>query len=220
MATVTTPSYRKRLMYHAGLLGGMGLLASAILVLGDISTSNDIELRIKEDIKASINKVIPESYYDNDLLEDSTLVKSSHDISEDEYTKVYLARKNDKITAVAFEVTGTGYAGPIEIILGIDDKNTLLGVRVISHSETPGLGDKIDANKDNWITKFSGHSLSNTSAENWRVKKDGGVFDQFSGATITPRAVVKAIHNGLLFFAENKQQIMHITSSLTTTDTK
>ncbi|MEJ2140803.1 MAG: electron transport complex subunit RsxG [Gammaproteobacteria bacterium] len=213
MATVSTPSYRKRLMYHAGLLGGMGLLASAILVLGNISTRNDIELRIKEDIKASINQVIPETMYDNDLLDDSVLIESSHAISENKNTKVYLARTQNKVTAAAFQVTGTGYAGPIDIIIGIDAHEKLLGVRVIAHAETPGLGDRIEIKKDNWIAKFTGLSLSNTSKEKWKVKKDGGVFDQFSGATITPRAVVKAIHNGLLFFSENKQQILRGTSS-------
>lgn len=205
MGTIINPTYRQRIGYHAIVLGAMGLFASVALVSGNIATQEDIAQRIKEDMLFSLEQVIPPSNYNNDLFEDTIMVKPQ---PKDEEIKVYRARMNNTIVAVAFKSTAIGYSGPIDIIMGIDKAGTLLGVRVISHSETPGLGDKIEVKKDNWITKFTGLSLTNTDRSKWKVKKDGGQFDQFTGATITPRAVVKAIYNGLLFFAGNKQTLL------------
>ena len=113
-----------------------------------------------------------------------------------------------KIIGVAFQVTaGTGYAGPIEMIMGIDMQGKLLGVRVVAHKETPGLGDKIEVAKSKWITLFDGLSIGNPEKDKWAVKKDGGNFDQFTGATITPRAVVKAIKHGLEMFEKHRHEI-------------
>lgn len=205
MANIPVPSYRKRLSYHATLLGGMGLLASAVLVMTNIATDSDIKLRVKEDMQASLEQVIPASLHDNDLFDDNITVSTAGTTHAD--LKVYRARQQHRIIAVAFETTGIGYSGPIELIMGIDSDGKLLGVRVVSHSETPGLGDKIEVKKTDWITKFTGLSLGDPAPDKWKVKKDGGVFDQFSGATITPRAVVNAIRNGLMFFAEHRQQL-------------
>ena len=108
------------------------------------------------------------------------------------------------VTGLAFEMSGPGYSGLIHVLLGIAPDGTLLGVRVRSHTETPGLGDKIELAKDDWILGFTGKSLRDPAPENWKVKRDGGVFDQFSGATITPRAVVRTITRGLTFFDRNK----------------
>ena len=91
--------------------------------------------------------------------------------------------------------------------MGIDTQGTVIGVRVLSHKETPGLGDAIDEKRSKWIYGFDGHSLHNPDSKDWRVRRDGGVFDQFTGATITPRAVVKAVHNALKFFENNKEHL-------------
>jgi electron transport complex protein RnfG len=207
MQTVINPSYRKRIGYHATLLGAMGLFASATLVIGNIATEKDISLRIKEDMQVSLEQAIPPSNYDNDLFEDTIMINPEPSLPQSEKIKIYRARMKTKIVAVAYKSTAIGYSGPIEIIMGIDKNGTLLGVRIISHSETPGLGDKVEVRKDNWITKFTGLGFSNTADEKWKVKKDGGQFDQFTGATITPRSVVKAIHGGLLFFEKNKETL-------------
>jgi len=110
--------------------------------------------------------------------------------------------------ATAFQVTAMGYSGEISIMMGIASDGEILGVRVISHAETPGLGDKIEAAKGDWILGFNGLSLANRTQSQWAVKKDGGEFDQFSGATITPRAVVRAVHNGLEYFNAHRQEIL------------
>jgi electron transport complex protein RnfG len=122
---------------------------------------------------------------------------------------VYVAKKDGKVSAVAFMVTSNqGYSGAIKSLIGIDKQGQLLGVRVLSHAETPGLGDKIEHAKSDWILSFNGHSLTDLTAAQWKVKKDGGVFDQFSGATITPRAVVGSVYQGLQFFAQHRDVLL------------
>jgi electron transport complex protein RnfG len=125
-----------------------------------------------------------------------------HDIT------VYRATKDGKIVGVAYEIYGTGYAGEIKLMMGVAADGKVLGVRVLAHKETPGLGDKIDVKKTDWITRFTGLSLGNPPIEKWKVKKDGGQFDQFAGATITPRGVVKAIREGLQFFDAHKTEML------------
>ncbi len=203
---VLEPSYRKRIGYQAMLLGGMATLVSALLVLGDMRTSEDIAARHAEDLRASLAQVMPQSYYDNDLLTD-TLTLSEGEGGPQKL--LYIGRKEGKVSAVAFEVSGDGYAGEVASIMGLDSSGNVLGVRVLRHAETPGLGDKIEAARSNWITSFDGHNLTNPDSSGWKVKKDGGIFDQFTGATITPRAVVGSVYEGLRFFEANREQIIH-----------
>jgi electron transport complex protein RnfG len=119
--------------------------------------------------------------------------------------KGYVARNNNEVTAVILETRAPdGYSGEIKILVGIDKNGNILGTRVIKHQETPGLGDYIDIAKSNWINIFTFSSLENTSQSEWAVKKDQGKFDYISGATITARAVIKAINEALNYFKENK----------------
>ncbi|HEX9802170.1 MAG TPA: electron transport complex subunit RsxG [Gammaproteobacteria bacterium] len=203
---VLEPSYRKRTAYQAMLLGGMATLASAVLVLGDMETRGTIALRKAEDLKASLSQVLPDAMHDNDLLSDVLTLTPQQTGSRP--VTVYRARLEDRISAVAYTVSSTGYAGPITCIIGIAANGEILGVRVLSHAETPGLGDKIEIARDNWITSFNGRSLANTDEKQWQVKKDGGIFDQFTGATITPRAVVKAVHEGVALFEANRAALL------------
>lgn len=195
MSTPTVPSYRSRVGYQGMLLGGFTLLACALLVMGNVATKEPIAERAREDLLASLAEVIPADLHENDLLAD-TLNLPGPDQTP---ITLYRARTGSEMTAFAWPVVGKGYAGDITLLLAVDAQGVILGVRVLSHAETPGLGDKIEISKDKWITDFNGHSLDTLSSEQWRVNKDGGVFDAFSGATITPRAVVKAIHEGLLW---------------------
>ncbi|WP_455366315.1 electron transport complex subunit RsxG [Kaarinaea lacus] len=200
---VLNPSYRQRTMHHAMLLGGMAAITSAILVIANKQTFPDIELRRIEDMQRSLEQVIPAKMHTNDLLKDVVEVKLNNVPK-----KVHLAKSDDKVVAVAFDTTVKGYAGPIDVIVGISRDGELLGTRVLSHNETPGLGDKIEPEKDSWIFGFNGLSLSNPGESQWKVKKDGGYFDQFTGATITPRAVVKAVKLSLEFYQSNKTVIL------------
>ncbi len=204
--TPREPSYRKRLGYHAGLLGGIALLASTALVIGNMRTRDDIAARLAEDMQASLQQVIPQGLYDNDLLQDQAVLPIGPDPKQ--VVKIYRARQADKVEAVAYQVTGQGYAGAIDLIMGVDREGKLLGVRVIAHSETPGLGDKMETAKSDWILSFDGRSLSDPVADKWKVKKDGGTFDQFTGATITPRAIVRAIREGLALFQHHRAELL------------
>ena len=121
---------------------------------------------------------------------------------------IYRARKQGKVTGLAYEIQGYGYSGEIRLMMGVAADGKLLGVRVLAHKETPGLGDKIETSKSKWIYDFEGKSLTSPSAEKWAVKKDGGVIDQLAGATITPRAVVKAVKGGLEFYDAHRREIL------------
>ena len=200
---VENPSFRQRTAYHAMLLGGIAMLTSALVVIGNKQTLADIELRRAEDMKRSLSQVIHPDMYTNDILKDVRQVKVDNELKD-----VYVARSNDSVVAVAFEMTGQGYAGPIQVLVGVNSKGELLGARILSHNETPGLGDKIEAAKSRWIFSFDGLSLNNPEESQWKVKKDGGYFDQFTGATITPRAVVKTIKAGMDFFQANKDLLL------------
>lgn len=197
------PSYRRRTGYQAALLGGMALLASAVLVLGEVSTRDAIAERRAEDLKASLAQVIPPELHDNDLLADTVVLPDGQG-----ERLFYRARREGRTTAVAFQTVGYGYSGAIVLMMGVDRDGRVLAVRVISHTETPGLGDKLEVGKGDWIYSFNGKSLSNPPPERWAVKKDGGDFDQFTGATITPRAVVGAVRKALEFFHAHRDAIL------------
>ncbi|SDX52171.1 RnfABCDGE type electron transport complex subunit G [Thiocapsa roseopersicina] len=203
MTAVAEPSYRKRIGYQAGLLGGFTLIAAALLVMGDIATRDTIALRKAEDLKASLAEVIPPAIHDNDLLADPLTLEGP----DGSPLTVYRARQGLQVTGVAYRVSGVGYAGTIELLLGLDAAGTVLGTRVLSHAETPGLGDKMEVTKGDWILGFNGLSLGNPPAERWAVKKDGGDFDQFTGATITPRGILAALRGGLEFFATHRDAL-------------
>ncbi|NOT10259.1 MAG: electron transport complex subunit RsxG [Methylococcaceae bacterium] len=201
---------RPQLEFQTGVLAGFALLASILLGMTNCSTEATIQRRLDEDLLMSLTEVIPADLHDNDMLRDTLSVPSAgFNIGADE-TLVYLAKQAGKVTAVCFKFTAPdGYSGAINMIMGIDRDGNILGVRVLSHKETPGLGDKIEAAKSSWILSFVGRSLENLAPAQWTVKKDGGAFDQFAGATITPRKSVQAIFRGLQLFKANKDQLIH-----------
>jgi electron transport complex protein RnfG len=208
MSNKSRPGFQNRVGYHAGLLGGFATLAAALLVIGNITTRDPIAERKAEDMRASLGQVIRPGLYDNNLLDDLITVQDN-----DQKVDIYRAMKDGKVTAVAYRVYGYGYAGEIVLMIGVDTGGTILGVRVLSHAETPGLGDKIETAKSDWIFSFNSLSLDNTHDAMWAVKKDGGRFDQFSGATITPRAVVKAVKAGLVFFHKHKETLVLVNNT-------
>ncbi len=193
---------RGKLSYQGILLGGVALLTSAALAYASRATEADIKAAEAADLKQSLAQVLP-GEYDNDLLKDTvTLPGSRGDVL------VYRGRRAGKVEAVVYQVVGNGYAGNIVCVMGVSREGKILGVRVISHKETPGLGDKIEPAKAKWIFDFDGKFLGDPAADKWAVKKDGGVFDQFAGATITPRGVVNAVKGGLEFFDASKPQLL------------
>jgi len=203
-----TPSSMSRLVQrmggnHALVLGGFSLAATLLLAVANALTQEPIAESAREDLRRSLEQVIPASNHDNNPAADTVVLKA-----DGRDVLVYRARKGGQVSGVAFEVSQRGYSGSIRVLLGIDADGQLTGVRVLQHTETPGLGDKIEVNRSDWITRFTGLSLGNPPDAQWAVKKDGGPFDQFAGATITPRAVVNAIRNGLRLFAAQRETLL------------
>jgi electron transport complex protein RnfG len=205
MGTPLEPKYRKRVGYQAVLLGGFSTLATALLVAGNIATKDAIQERQREDLLDSLAQVVPDQQYDNDLLAHPLKITNERG----KPVTIYRGTIGSQVNALAWEISGQGYAGEMRLILGLDSNGKVLGVRVLSHAETPGLGDKIEVAKDPWILGFNGLSLGDPPASEWAVKKDGGRFDQFSGATITPRGVVGAIKEGLSFFQTHRTELLN-----------
>jgi len=188
---------------HGVILGLFCLGFGLLLAITDAVTLDDIGARAMEDKRNSLSQVLPDELHDNNPVTDTLTMTNA----EGKELTVFRARKDGKVTGVAYEIFGTGYAGEIKLMMGIAADGKLLGVRVLAHKETPGLGDKIEIKKTSWIERFTGLSLGNPPLERWKVKKDGGDFDQFAGATITPRGVMAAIRGGLEFFAQNQSQL-------------
>ncbi len=181
------------------------------------------EPHIKEAERAymlrSLHAVINPALHDNDIFRDMITVRDPELLGTNKPVPVFRARRDGKPVAVAImSVAPDGYVGPIKLLVGIYKDGTLAGVRVLSHKETPGLGDSIEERRSDWILGFNGHSLNNPEHKGWHVQRDGGIFDQFTGATITPRAVVKAVYNTLKYYQRHKERLFTQKSIVAPTD--
>lgn len=161
-------------------------------------------------------QILPTDLHDNDLLQDAVKQPAGGELANRDETLIYRARLTDKASAVIMEVTAPdGYSGDIKLLVALKASGEVLGARVLDHRETPGLGDYIDIAHSDWIKNFDAQSLEKTNDEGWHVKKDGGQFDFVTGATITPRAVIKAVHKALKFYADHQQAIFETPSGQT-----
>ena len=184
------------------------LVFTALLAYVFNITKAPIEKSEAEARMGLFNQIVPKSLYNNDLLKDSISIASNDLLGNKGTIIANRARINDKPSAVILEALAhDGYSGDIKLLIAINVDGSIVGVRVIKHKETPGLGDYIDIAKGNWIKLFDGESLEKTVDTKWAVKKDGGQFDYMAGATITPRAIVKAVHKALQYFAANKEAL-------------
>lgn len=186
---------------------------TSLLAAAFLWTRPAIEAAAADEKMKLIGEVLPREVYDNDLLKAGLQLAPSTALGLDEASTAYLARKAGKASGLVFEaVAPDGYSGKIRLLIAVAVDGTLLGVRVTQHKETPGLGDYIDPRKDKnkehpWIRQFDGLSLATVNDREWRVRKDNGRFDSVAGATVTPRAVIKAVHKALRYVAENRQQL-------------
>lgn len=156
----------------------------------------------------NLNALLPAEKFDNDIVTDTTTVSASALLGTQNDTIVYRARLQGKpIAAIFNSVAPNGYSGKIHLLVGVYADGSIAGVRAVKHSETPGLGDAIETQKTDWVFSFNNRSLDSPTPSKWLVKKDGGDFDQFTGATITPRAVVLAVKNTLLYYQQNADSI-------------
>lgn len=191
----------------AGLIGAVRLLLIAVLVIGVLelarrSTSEPIQRARDAARMQALEVVLPGEHFDNMPVEDAIWIDAAP-LGPGRH-RVYRARRGDQPSALIIEATAPGgYAGPIELLVAIDARLRIVAVRVTEHRETPGLGDRIDRSIDDWIDTFTGRSIGDPPPDDWAVRKDGGSFDEFAGATVTPRAVVEAVHGCLEFATEH-----------------
>ena len=187
------------------IMVGFTLIGTVFLSSTYLATKSPIEASEAAAKMKLFEQVLPISEHDNDLLNDFVEVPAGGELNNRTVTKVYTARLAGVATGVILEATARdGYSGDIKLLIAVRQDGSLGGVRVIVHKETPGLGDYIDIAKDNWIKAFDNLSFTSRPSEQWKVKKDGGEFDYMAGATITPRAVVKASHKALAYVKANK----------------
>lgn len=184
------------------------VVCAAVIAITQVSTVNKIAENEKEFRAKALYEIVPRESIDNSLLEDSFEIQLA-ELGHKTPVQAYRARKDGLVKTVIIPVVAPdGYTGDIHLIVGVNADGTLAGVRVLAHKETPGLGDKVETKKSDWIYSFNGKSKVN--AQSWAVQKDGGQFDQFTGATITPRAVVNAVGRVLDYFAANRIALLEV----------
>jgi len=173
------------------------------------ATEEQIALNEREMLLKKLHQLVPADSHDNILLEDTLTIHDPALLGTDKPVTVYRARKAGKPVAIVISpIAPDGYSGIIKLLVGIDSNGILTGVRVVAHRETPGLGDGIEEDRSDWIFGFNDKSLGNPNLNRWHVKRDGGDFDQLTGATITPRAIVKAVKQCLLYFHQHKAALL------------
>ena len=175
--------------------------------------------RIEENKKAwlerSLQPALAGLFFDSDVTESMITIPQPHELPGSDAAIVYRVYAQERPVAALFVVSARdGYAGPIRLLIGIDIDGSVTGVRVLEHSETPGLGDRVETTKSDWVLQFDGHSLRDPKPEQWQIRVDGGDFDQLSGASVTPRAIVKAIRETLQYFNDNRDTIFSVVAAI------
>ncbi len=183
------------------------LAGTAVLALTYDLTHDTIARSVEKEKLKLIAQIVPPAAYDNDIMKDTAQLAADKMLGSDGPTIVYRGRLNNQPSIAVIQAAAPGYSGKTQLIIAIYRDGRIGGVRVVSHRETPGLGDYIEIAKSNWITGFNGTSLESPKESEWKVKKDGGKFDYIAGATITPRSIVKAVHKALQYFALHRDEL-------------
>lgn len=198
----------KNIVTSTVLLALFAVVGTALVAFTYNRTVDQIAENERQSLLRSLHEIIDPNEYDNDIFSDTTEVHGPQLLGTPAPVTVYRARRNGKpVAAVLSPVAPNGYNGAIKLLVGVYYDGRIAGVRVISHHETPGLGDGIELDKSDWVKAFAGKTLRDPGASGWAVRKDGGRFDQFTGATITPRAVVNAVHKALIYFNQHREQL-------------
>lgn len=209
------PDPVKPSLWRGGLiLGVLAAVCTAAVALTHRLTEPRIEANAAAFLEQSLRPVLADLPYNSDLSASRLTIEPPHDLPGNQPVTVYRAFNEDQPVAALFVVTARdGFTGPIELLVGILFSGEISKVRVLEHRETPGLGDLIEVSKSDWIEQFSGTSLGNPARGNWAIRRDGGEFDQLTGASITPRAVIKALKDTLLYFENNRDMIFSMTDA-------
>ena len=204
MQAETTPS-----SWTSGLiLAGLAAVCTALVAVTHSSTAPRIAANEQAYLEQSLQPVLQGIEYDGNLSESTITITPPHELPGDEDVPVYRVYADGTPVAALFVVRAMdGFSGPIRLLVGIDARGAISGVRVLEHRETPGLGDLIEADKSDWIQQFNGKSLTSPAVSVWAIKRDGGEFDQLTGASVTPRAIIKAIKETLIYFEANRVSV-------------
>lgn len=206
--TPVAASLRTAAILFAFALAGTAILAYTFDATREIIAHGEEQAKL-----ALITQVIPRNRFDNDILRDAAILPPAKELGTEAPSLAYRARLAGRPAAVVLEaVAPDGYAGRIKLLVAILENGEIAGVRVVAHNETSGLGDYIDIAKSAWIKTFDGASNRRYGAEDWKVKKDGGRFDYMAGATVTPRAVIKAVRQALEYYEENRERLFSASS--------
>ncbi len=198
----------RNMIISAVLLGLFAVIGTTLVAITYNKTADRIAANHRAMLLKGLHILIPPERHDNDLFTDVISVSDKELLGTPKPVRVYRARRNGRPVAVIINsVAPDGYSGRIDLLVAINFDGTLAGVHVVNHKETPGLGDAIDRSRSDWILSFNNRSLKNPGKKGWAVKRDGGIFDQFSGATVSPRAVVKAVYKTLLYYEKNRDKL-------------
>ncbi len=190
----------RQMIITSAILGGFAIAGSGLVAITHEATEERIEQAHRESLLRSLHELVTPEQSDNDLYHDVIEVTDKALLGSDKPVRIYRARKHGQpVAALLTPIAPNGYSGDIKLLVAVNYDGTLAGVRVLEHRETPGLGDDIELSRSKWVLDFNNHSLQSLNSQQWKVKKDGGEFDQFTGATITPRAIVQAVHLSLQY---------------------
>lgn len=191
-----------------GTLAVIAAICTALVATSYHLTADRIAANDKALLEQSLQPALANTFYDSSLSESRIVLQPPHGLPGNEAALIYRVYSNEDPVAALFVVTARdGFAGPIRILLGVGIDGVVTGVRILKHRETPGFGDKIESRKSDWVHQFAGRALGDPLEAQWSIRRDGGDFDQLTGASVTPRAVIKAIRDTLLYFDAHREEI-------------
>jgi len=189
-------------------LAAIGAVCAALVAITYSLTSERIAANEKAWLEKSLEPALAGLTFEGSVSESMLVIRTPHDLPGPDDVIIYRVYADDLPVAALFAVTARdGYAGAIRVLVGIEYDGTITGIRILEHRETPGLGDKIVASRSDWVFQFDGRSLGDPMLENWALKRDGGEFDQLTGASVTPRAVIRVTKETLIYFAAHRDEI-------------
>lgn len=192
----------------ATTLAGIAAICTALVALTYHTTAERIAANEKAWLERSLQPALSGLFFDSGVTDSSITLQPPHDLPGREAAIIYRVYAEREPVAALFVVTARdGYSGPIRLLIGVETSGKISGIHVLEHRETPGLGDRIESSKSDWAQQFNGRSLLDPQPSGWLIKNDGGEFDQLTGASVTPRAIVKAIKQTLLYFDQHRDTV-------------
>ena len=189
-------------------LATIGAVCAALVAMTYLLTHDRIAANEQAWLEKSLEPALAGLFFDGSVSESMRVIRAPHDLPGPDNVIIYRLFAEEKPVAALFAVTARdGYAGSIRVLVGIEYDGTVTGVRILEHRETPGLGDRIVSSRSDWVLQFDGHSLGNPSADGWAIRRDGGQFDQLTGASVTPRAVISVVKETLIYFDAHREEI-------------